>query len=278
MEHIINFFKGMIIGISNVIPGVSGGTMAVSMGIYEKLVQTIGNFFHHFKENFKKNMIFLLPIVLGAGIGIIAFSKLIKFLLENYAMQTQFAFIGLILGSIPFIMKKSVSKGFSWKYLIPGILTFAIGLVLAILELLGITGDPVQSFDINFINIILLFVYGIISAVSMVVPGISGSFILLLLGVYSAIITAISTLNILVLIPFGIGVVIGILLASKIIDFLLEHFYGYTYFAIIGFVLGSLLAIYPGFSFDIAGFASIICFILGFVASFFISKYTNKED
>lgn len=278
MEHIINFFKGMIIGISNIIPGVSGGTMAVSMGIYEKLVQTIGNFFRHFKENFKKNMIFLIPIVLGAGIGIIAFSKLIKFLLENYAMQTQFAFIGLILGSIPFIMKKSVNKGFSWKYLIPGVLTFGIGLTLAILEILGITGEPVQSFDINFINIALLFVYGIISAVSMVVPGISGSFILLLLGVYSAIITAISTLNILVLIPFGIGVVIGILLASKVIDFLLEHFYGYTYFAIIGFVLGSLLAIYPGFSFDIAGIASIICLVLGFASSFFISKYTNKEE
>lgn len=277
MKHIINFFKGMIIGISNVIPGVSGGTMAVSMGIYDKLVQTIGNFFHHFKENFKKNMIFLIPIVAGAGIGIIAFSKLLKFLLEHYSMQTQFAFIGLILGSIPFIMKKSVSKGFSWKYLIPAVFTFGIGLTLAILELLGITGNAVESFDITFVNIILLFVYGIISAVSMVVPGISGSFILLLLGAYSAIISAISSLNILVLIPFGIGVVIGILLASKLIDFLLSHFFGFTYFAIIGFVLGSLLAIYPGFSFDIAGVAGIICLVLGFVASFLISKYTNKE-
>lgn len=277
MEHMINFFKGMIIGISNVIPGVSGGTMAVSMGIYEKLVQTIGNFFHHFKENFKKNMIFLIPIVLGAGVGIIAFSKLIKFLLENYAMQTQFAFIGLILGSMPFIMKKSVSKGFSWKYLIPGILTFGIGLTLAILEILGITGSAVESFDITFMNIVLLFIYGMISAVSMVVPGISGSFILLLLGVYSAIISAISSLNILVLIPFGIGVLVGILLASKLIDFLLEHFYGYTYFAIIGFVIGSLLAIYPGFCFDMAGISSVVCLVFGFIASFFISKYTNKS-
>lgn len=278
MKHIINFLKGMIIGISNVIPGVSGGTMAVSMGIYEKLIQTIGNFFVHFKENFKKNMIFLVPIVLGAGIGIIAFSKLLKFLLENYQMQTQFAFIGLILGSVPFIMKKSVAKGFSWKYCIPGIITFGIGLTLAILEILDITGSPVESFDITFMNVILLFVYGIISAVSMVVPGISGSFILLLLGVYSAIITAISSLNILVLIPFGIGVVVGVLLASKIIDFLLEHFYGYTYFAIIGFVVGSLLAIYPGFSFDMAGIVSVICLSLGFVASFLISKYTNANE
>lgn len=277
MKHIINFFKGMIIGIANIIPGVSGGTMAVSMGIYEKLIQTIGNFFHHFKENFKKNMIFLIPIVLGAGIGIVAFSKLLKFLLENYAMQTQFAFIGLILGSIPFVMKKSVEQGFSWKYIIPGLIALGIGVTLAILELMGITGNAVESFDINFINIVLLFIYGIVSAVSMVVPGISGSFILLLLGVYSAIITAISTLNILVLIPFAIGVAVGILLASKLISFLLDHFYGYTYFAIIGFVLGSLLAIYPGFSFDMAGLVSIICLILGFIASYLISKYTNTE-
>ena len=276
MKHIINFFKGMIIGIANVIPGVSGGTMAVSTGIYEELIHTISTFFHNFKETFKKNMMFLIPIVLGAGIGILAFSKLLKFTLENYAMQTQFAFIGLILGSIPFVFKKSVEKGFSWKYLIPGVITFTIGIVLAILEMLGIAGSPVESFDINFINVILLFIYGVISAVSMVVPGISGSFILLLLGAYSAIISAISSLNILVLIPFGIGVVVGILLASKIINFLLEHFYGYTYFAIIGFVIGSLLAIYPGFSFDMAGFSSIICLVLGFLGSFFISKYINK--
>ena len=101
-EHIINFFKGIIIGIANVIPGVSGGTMAVSMGIYEKLVDVIGNFFHDFKKNFVKNMIFLIPLGLGAAFAIIAFSKLILFLLEDYAMQTQFAFIGLILGSMPF--------------------------------------------------------------------------------------------------------------------------------------------------------------------------------
>ncbi len=278
MKHFIRFFKGMIIGIANVIPGVSGGTMAVSMGIYEELIHIISNFFHNFKENFKKNMIFLIPIVLGAGVGIIAFSKLIKFTLANYGMQTQFAFIGLILGSIPFVMKKSVEKGFSPKYIIPLIITLAIGLGLAILEMLGIAGTPVESFDINFINFILLIIYGMIAASSMVVPGISGSFILLLLGAYSAVIGAVSSLNIFVLIPFGIGAILGIVLATKIINFLLEHFYGYTYFAIIGFVIGSLLAIYPGFSFDISGISSIICLVLGFVASFFISKYTNQNS
>ena len=275
-EHIINFFKGIIIGIANVIPGVSGGTMAVSMGIYEKLVDVIGNFFHDFKKNFVKNMIFLIPLGLGAAFAIIAFSKLILFLLEDYAMQTQFAFIGLILGSMPFILKKSTEKGFKKSYIIPGIITFAIGVTLAVLQLMGVTGNPVESFDINFVNIIILFVYGFISAASMIVPGISGSFILLLLGAYTAIMTAISTLNILVLIPFALGVALGIIACSKLIDYLLHKFYGYTYFAIIGFVIGSVPAIYPGFSFDLAGLTSIIIMVLGFVASYFITKYTNK--
>ena len=92
MTHIINFFKGIIIGISNVIPGVSGGTMAVSMGIYEKLIGIIGNFFHDFKKNFIENMKFLLPIAFGGGIGIILFSKLITFLLQDYSMQTRICF------------------------------------------------------------------------------------------------------------------------------------------------------------------------------------------
>lgn len=247
MKYFIHFLKGMIIGIANIIPGVSGGTMAVSMGIYEEIIHTVSNFFKNFKQTFKKNVLFLLPLVLGAGVGIIAFSKLIKFTLEHYAMQTQFAFIGLILGSVPFVIKKSVEKGFSWKYIIPGIIALGIGATLSILELLGVTGNTVAGFDITFINMVLLFIYGIIAAISMVVPGISGSFILLLLGVYSAIISAVSSLNIIVLIPFGIGVVVGILVASKIINYLLEHFYGYTYFAIIGFVIGSLPAIYPRF-------------------------------
>lgn len=276
LTHIINFFKGMIIGIANVIPGVSGGTMAVSMGIYEKIIDCIGNFFHNFKKTFLQNMKFLIPIVLGAGIAILLFSKLITFLLANHTMQTQFAFIGLILGSIPFIFKKSKEKGFKITYIIPGIITFALALTLAILQLKGVTGEPVSSFNIDFITIILLFIYGFISAASMVIPGISGSFILLLMGVYAAIMSAISSLNIIVLIPFAIGVAVGIIVCSKLINWLLNHFYGYTYYAIMGFVIGSLPAIYPGFSFNLAGAISIIVLVLGFLISFFIAKYTNS--
>lgn len=273
MEHIINFFKGMIVGISNVIPGVSGGTIAVCLGIYEKLISTIGNFFKNFKKTFKENMIFLIPLGLGAVIGILLFSKLITYLLETFPMQTNFAFIGLILGTIPFIFKKANLQGFKKSYIIPGIVTFGIGIVLTILEIMDITGATITAFDINLGTIIMLFIYGFVSAASMVIPGISGSFVLLLLGAYTAIMNAISALNIAVLIPFAIGVGLGAIVCSKVIDYLINKFYGYTYYAIVGFILGSLPILYPGFAFSFAGIISIVVMIIGFVFSFILCKF-----
>ena len=134
MIHIINFLKGMIIGIANIIPGLSGGTMAILVGVYEKLISTIGNFFKKFKETFKENMIFLVPLGLGMVVGVVAFSKLLEILLKNYTMPTQFAFIGLVLGGLPLIFKNANKEGkFKKKYLIPLIITFIIGLTLSLL-------------------------------------------------------------------------------------------------------------------------------------------------
>lgn len=276
MKHLINFIKGMLIGIANLIPGVSGGTMAVSMGVYEEIIDSIGNFFKKFKETFVKNMVFLIPIVLGAGVGVIAFSKLLDYLLKYHEAYTKFAFMGLILGSIPFIFKKSNEKGFKKSYIIPFIITLAIGGGLCLLEHFGVTGSQVTSFDLNAGNAILLVIYGFIAAASMVIPGISGSFILLLLGVYSAVLSAVSNLQILILIPFAIGVGLGILLMSKLINYLLEHFHGLTYYAILGFILGSLPAIFPGLTFDITAVFSIIIFVVFFVISYYLGKFTNK--
>ena len=150
MKYIINFLKGMIIGIANIIPGLSGGTMAILVGVYEKLIDTIGNFFKKFKETFVENMIFLIPIGLGAVVGVIGFSKLLEFLLDKYNMPTQFAFIGLVVGGLPLIFKNANKEGgFKGKYFIPFFITFAIGLTLSILEMFGIAGTEISSFDLN---------------------------------------------------------------------------------------------------------------------------------
>lgn len=275
MKHLINFLKGILVGIANIIPGVSGGTMAVSVGIYDKLISSIGNFFKNFKKTFKENMIFLIPIGLGAVIGVVGFSKLLKYLLANFEMQTCFTFIGLILGSLPFVFKKANIKGFKKSYLIPFLITFAFGSALAILEALNITGNEITAFSVDLKTMILLAVYGFIAAVSMVVPGISGSFILLLLGAYEAILGAIADLNIIILIPFAVGVVLGVLVSTKILAYLLTHFYGYTYYAILGFILGSIPAIFPGFACNISGVISIVLLVIGFFATYYISKVSK---
>ena len=272
MKHFINFIKGMLIGVANIIPGVSGGTIAVATGLYEQLISTIGNFFKKFKETFKENMIFLIPIGLGAVAGVFLFSKLLEYLLSNFEMATKFAFIGLILGSFPLIFKNSISQGFKKKNLIPFFITFAIGLTLTILKKMGITGTEVEAFNIDFITVIKLFIYGAIAASTMIIPGISGSFMLLLLGVYNPLLVAVGDLNILVLIPVALGAGAGVLGVAKIIDILLKKWHGATYFAIIGFVVGTMPAIFPGFAFNLEGLVSIVVLIIGAIISFFSSK------
>ena len=263
----------MIIGIANIIPGLSGGTMAILVGVYEKLISTIGNFFKKFKETFKENMIFLVPLGLGMVVGVVAFSKLLEILLKNYTMPTQFAFIGLVLGGLPLIFKNANKDGkFKKKYLIPLIITFIIGLTLSLLEKFGITGAEVSGIDLNPLNIFLLFIYGFIAAGTMVIPGISGSFMLMLLGVYNAILGYVASLNILVLIPFAIGAVAGVLILAKLIDVLLKKYHNGTYYAIIGFVVGAIPALYPGFSFNLQGVVSVITLILGFIGAVVFSK------
>lgn len=295
MTHIINFFKGLIVGIANIIPGLSGGTMAVSFGIYEKLIDSISKiatlikdffkniknlkkFFKENKDNILKLLIFLIPVGLGAIVGIVAFSKLLKFLLANYEMPTKFAFIGLIIGSIPIMFKKANKEKFKGSFIIPFIITFIIGIGLALLEYFGIAGTTIEYFDLSKISTIaMLFIYGFIAAGSMIIPGISGSFILLLLGAYNAVLGLVSELNILGLIPFAIGAVAGIFVFSIVIEKLLQKWYGYTYYGIIGFVIGSLPALYPGFTFNKLGIISITVLIIGAILSFLFTKVTEKD-
>ncbi len=298
MTHVLNFFKGLIVGIANIIPGLSGGTMAVSLGIYEKLIGSIsqvatlikdflkslkhlGKFFKDGKKTILDILIFVVPVLLGAAVGIVAFSKLLEYLLTNYDMPTKFAFIGLILGSIPIMFKNAhkESKKFKASFLAPFVVTLVVGLSLAVLEYLGITGTEIQSFDLtNIANIIMLVVFGFVAAGSMIIPGISGSFILLLLGAYNAVLGLVSSLNILGLIPFAIGAVLGIFVFSIIIEKLLEKWYGYTYYGIIGFVIGSLPALYPGFEFNALGIISIVILVAGTLLSYIFTKVTDKEN
>lgn len=277
MKHLINVLKGAVVGIANIIPGVSGGTMAVITGIYEKLIDIIGNILSHLKSwtKLKEDLKFIIPIGIGALVGIVGFSKLLKWLLESYEMPTLYCFLGLIIGSLPLIFKNANEKGFNIKYIIPFVITTGFMIGLNIIAMNVNEASAIVEFGKTPIDMLKLLGYGFVAAGTMIIPGISGSMVLMIMGVYEAILTAVSTLDIITLIPFAIGVGIGIIVVSKIIDMLIAKFYGYTYYAILGFIIGSIIFIFPGFALSLTGLASVITFVIGFVVSFMISKISK---
>lgn len=269
MIHVIYFLFGIILGIANIIPGVSGGTMAVLLGIYDKLIGAVS----HFRKNIKQNVIFLIPILLGAGTGILALAKLITFLLERYPMQVNFFFAGLILGSVPMIIREA---NYQSKKLTAGA---AIGFIAALAGMLALvffgpekdSGSAVTQLDIWLA--VQLVIYGAIAAACMIIPGVSGSMMLVIFGVYTTITTAVSELNIMILIPAGIGIVIGLIGGAKLIDICLNRFRKITYFVILGLIAGSLAGVFKesGFEFGLSGFISTVIMIAGAAAAYYLS-------
>ena len=276
MENIQFFFIGMIIGLANIIPGVSGGTMAVVFGVFDRLIASISNI----RKEFKKSILFLLPIGLGAGVAILLLSQGLKWLLDHYYMATNLFFIGVIVGSIPMIFGKSVEGGFKIRNLIPFVVTFAmmIGMMF-----LSPEGEQVIARSLDVLTFIKLLVFSAIAAISMIIPGLSGSFVMLLLGTYNTVITAIAELNIVMLIPVVIGVAFGILFGPKLINWLIMRFPQATYFAILGFVIGSIPTIFGKISAAQAyrgGWELVIGILVGVIGgliSFVFSSETLKE-
>lgn len=237
------FIKGIIVGLSNLIPGISAGTIAITIGIYEKLLRAVNTV----RYNFKKSMSFLLPIGIGMIIGLLGFSNVISFALSKYPLATRMLFVGLIVGSIPMLYKEIKDKK---EFSDIAIFIVSLGFII-LLAVVNANTPLVDLSSVDFIGIIKLLVVGIIAAFTMVIPGISGSLVLVLLGYFEPIVAILKDLShggsivhdVLVLMPFGIGVICGIVLAFRIIDYLLEHQKVKTYYGILGFVIGSIITI-----------------------------------
>lgn len=273
-----NVLKGMLIGIANIIPGVSGGTMAVSMGIYDRLISCIS---HPFKD-FKNNVLFLIPIALGMGLAIVASAFGIDYLFETFPLQTNLLFIGLILGSLPAIYKEVKGVTMRLGHIVAAILFFSLVVGMAMLN--GANGSYVQL-EINFISFIKLFLIGVLASATMVIPGVSGSMMLLLLGYYNPILDTIKEFfsaligfdfngifsTVLILMPFGIGVLVGMVAIAKIIEVIFERFPYYAYWAIIGLLFASPVAILLVGSFFKITLVSVIMGIIAFIAGIFIA-------
>lgn len=280
-DNFILFIKGFIMGIANVIPGVSGGTLAVILGVFKDFVVSISNIF----KSFKKSVLFLLPIVLGMGVAVVASSKLIETCLNYYPLATILFFVGLILGGVPILFNKIKREMKS----IPNYIIFIIMFSFILLFTFVISGEKnVELVSLTFIDYILLFIVGAAASASMVIPGISGSMVLMTVGYYNSILATVSDIfnfanfwhNVSILIPFGLGVIVGILLIAKLITFLLNKFEVKTYFAIFGFIFSSLIVIFfkNNINFNIIEFIiGLVLMVGGFLISYFIAKF-NKED
>lgn len=228
------FLKGIIIGIANVIPGVSGGTIAVVTGVFDRLIDAVNNFY----KDLRKYMAFLVPLGAGACTGIFLFSRIVSYCLKNYSLPTNLFFAGLIAGSLPLIYKEArKEKGVNW-------IACALGALLVLVLSLAKGGDgSVVITSLTPSNALLLGGVGMIASAAMVMPGVSGSFVLVLLGYYETFINAVSSLNLPVLAVILVGVALGILLISKIIDILLKKAYTVTYSAILGLIAASLFSL-----------------------------------
>ncbi len=271
--------KGMVIGIANIIPGVSGGTMMVSMGIYDRLIHCIT---HLFKE-FKKSVLFLLPIAAGMLIAIVASSFGLEWLFEKYPIQTNLLFVGLILGGLPAIWKKVKGNKISAGHMIAALLFFV--LVVAFASMGNGEERAAADLSLNVVNVLKLFAVGIIASATMVIPGVSGSMVLMLMGFYHPVLDAITDFfsalagfdmqGILagcgVLIPFGLGVVAGIFAIAKLVEVIFEKFPLYAYWAIIGLIVSSPVAIYLMGTFPAFTAFRVLTGILAFAVGFGIA-------
>lgn len=276
-KNIILGLKGFVIGIANIIPGVSGGTLAITLGIYDKLINVISHFWKNIKENIK----FLLPILIGAVIAIITLSKVISFAINEYPFPTILFFIGAILGGMPMLLGKVKKEKISIVKIIVFVATFSLIIGLTFIG----SSNNVNLVNMNIIGYMLLFVVGIVASATMVIPGVSGSAVLMTLGYYEPIIGTIKNLtdfsligqNMIILIPFGIGIVLGIFLIARLIEYLFNHYENITYYGIIGFVLSSIISIiiqnyfvsgkFIGFSI-IEFIIGIILFAIGFIIAY----------
>lgn len=250
-EKIVTFIKGFVTGGTMLVPGVSGGSMAMILGIYEKLIHSVSKFM----KQKRKSSIFLGIFSLGAVIGMFLFAKAVKHLLEVYPMPVMYFFVGAVIGGIPLILKSCDVKKVETKTIIYPI----IGAIIVI----AITFIPENIANVSSIHsvkgIVVLLIAGFLSAIAFVLPGISFSFVLLVLGLYHNVIKAFNDFDIYYLAVLAIGLIIGVICTTRVVELALTKYTQATYLVILGFVVGSVIPVFPGLP---AGIEWIICPIM----------------
>ena len=270
MNGFLNIIKGIFIGAGAIVPGVSSGVLCVIFGIYEKLLDAVLNFFKDIKQNIK----FLFPIALGVGIGVLLFSNMLNYFLYEFPIQTKSIFIGLIIGTIPSLIKEVNEKEkFKPQNVIFLLIALAIGIITVVLE------NRMHSItNLDNISIMYLVMCGAIMSVGIVVPGVSSTIILMLLGVYSVYLQSVDNLYLPVLIPLGIGLILGSIIVMKLTKKLLEKYYAQTFYSIIGFTIGSIFVLLPQGMSLLEIILCVLCIILGVYVSHIPESIKNFRN
>ncbi|HFQ6177695.1 TPA: DUF368 domain-containing protein [Staphylococcus aureus] len=277
----INILKGFAMGTSDLVPGVSGGTIALLLGIYNQFIASISGIF---SRRFWPSFTFLIPIIIGMLLAMGSLSNLFNYLLSQHHIPTMFFFGGLIIGIVPYLLKISNYKtSFTTKHYMMVIAGIAILIVITLMN----NGDKHagETLTLSTSLIIKYFIAGMCASSAMLLPGISGSFMLLVFGVYGTVMLAISEVvklnfaGLPILLAVGFGVLAGFIISSKIIQYFLTHHKLMTFALIIGFVVGSLFAVFPGLPTNIVMcFVSLVVFIIGFIVSLTLGRITAENE
>ena len=279
------FLGGIAVGIANIIPGVSGGTMMVIFNLFDKLTYSISDFFKKKTDTRKESFIYIMKVLIGTAIGLVAFAKILGLALKNMEAETVFWFVGLILFSVPLIIKKEMkNQKFSILYFLMGA---SVIVVLEYFNLKGVTN--ISSDDGSFTSYIVMILLGAIGGATMIFPGISGSMVMLVLGKYEMIrsyIDKVTTLDINVFIKLGVfafGALLGIVISSKILSKLLTNHKAKTMSLILGFIVASALILPLNLENEIVFSTEKICgilvsFILGGIVIYYLDKLEKKNS
>ena len=266
IDWIVRLAKGALVGIGAIVPGFSGGVLAVVFGIYEPLLRFLADIRVKFIENFK----YFLPVGIGGVVGVVAFSAVVDFAFSNYAAQFTWLFIGFIAGTLPSLIKTSGKEGRKqWHWLLlAGMAALTYFYMRWIESIQNVTLAP---------SVWTWLLSGILMGLGMVVPGMSPSNFLIYLGLYQPMASGIKQLNLGVILPIMAGVILCILVFAKLISLLFNKAYAVMYHLILGIVVGSTLAIIPG---GVKGWAIAVCALLfaaGALASFFLARLDEKN-
>ena len=278
-EKLSLILKGIVLGTSFILPGVSGGVLSVVMGIYDKLIEAVSHFYESW-ANFKKYFNFLFFLGVGGIISVLILTNVIEFALNKIPVITILLFVGLIVGGVPQLfnkIKNEVSFG--------NILLMFIGIGLLVIMSFTTGGAGNQVIDTSLISMIKMFGIGVLSSATIVIPGVSGSFLLMVIGYYEPLLRIVNEItsftnlynNIIVMIPLGIGLVLGAILIARVIDFCLKKYPVKTYYVIIGFVIASIIEVFLSvFEYSYTIPTIIIGLILMILSSLIVYKFFEK--